>query len=400
MRMAKILQLKGFFKKILENNNQVALIWFGLVFLTLLSAVLNHSLNNFIIFKQSFFHIQQKLNLYSIYPNEYWDHYYYSPTFAVLVAPFALIPSLVAPFAWGLFDAGVLYFAVRQLPIRSFYQNGVLLLSVNEMMNASGNLQSNGFIAGLIILSFVFLLKQKEHSATLSLLVGFFIKLYGIVGLAFFFFSKQKSKYILYLLLWTIVLVLLPLCITSPEFLLQSYKDWFSSLSVKSNFDLTRDMYTNMVDVSIQGMIKRVFNLPLLNKFYFIIPGLILFASQYTKIKYFNHLVYQLYILCSVMLFLIVFNTGSESPTYIIGVVPICLWYVLQRKTTLVNTVFIIAIFFSSFSYSDLFTPWLRTHLMIPYALKVVGCFLIWIVILIQIHTKQFLTIDQTKLIV
>jgi len=398
--MAKILQLNGFFKKILENNNQVAFIWFGLVFLTLLSAVLNHSLNNFIIFKQSFFHLQQKLNLYSIYPNEYWDHYYYSPTFALLVAPFALIPSLVAPFAWGLFDAGVLYFAIRKLPIRAFYQNGILLLSVNEMMNASGNLQSNGLIAGLIILSFVFLLKQKEHSATLSLLVGFFIKLYGIVGLAFFFFSKQKSKYILYLLLWTIVLVLLPLIITSPEFLLQSYKDWFASLSVKSNFDLTRDMYTNMVDVSIQGMIKRVFNLPLLNKFYFIIPGLILFASQYTKIKYFNHLVYQLYILCSVMLFLIIFNTGSESPTYIIGVVPICLWYVLQRKTTLVNTVFIIAIFFSSFSYSDLFTPWLRTYIMIPYALKVVGCFLIWVVILIQIHTKQFLTIEQTKLIV
>lgn len=398
--MAKIVQIKGFFKKILENNNQVAFIWFGLVFLTLLSAVLNHSLNNFIIFKQSFFHLQQQLNLYCIYPNEYWDHYYYSPTFAILVTPFALIPSLVAPFAWGLFDAGVLYFAIRKLPIRSFYQNGVLLLSVNEMMNASGNLQSNGLIAGLIILSFIYLLKQKEHSATLSLLVGFFIKLYGIVGLAFFFFSKQKSKYILYLFLWTIILVLLPLSITSPEFLLQSYKDWFASLSVKSNFDLTRDMYTNMVDVSIQGMIKRVFHLPTLNKFYFIIPGLILFASQYTKIKYFNHLVYQLYILCSVMLFLIIFNTGSESPTYIIGVVPICLWYVLQRKTTLVNTVFIIAIFFSSFSYSDLFTPWLRTNIMIPYALKVVGCFLIWVVILIQIHTKQFLKIDQTKLIV
>lgn len=398
--MSRYSQFKMFFKKLVENNNQVAFIWFGLVFLTLLSAVLNHTINNFIIFKQSFFHLQQKLNLYSIYPIEYWDHYYYSPTFAILVAPFALIPSLVAPFAWGLFDAGVLYFAIRKLPIRSIYQNGILLLSVHEMMNASANLQSNGLIAGSIILSFVLLLKQKEHSATLSLLVGFFIKLYGIVGLAFFFFSKQKSKYILYLIFWTIVLVLLPLCITSPEFLIQSYKDWFASLSVKSNFDLTKDMYTNMVDVSIQGMIKRVFNLPTLNKFYFIIPGLILFASQYAKIKYFNHLVYQLYILCSVMLFVIVFNTGSESPTYIIGVVPICLWYVMQRKTSLVNAVFIIAIFFSSFSYSDLFTPGLRTHIMVPYALKVVGCFLIWVVILIQIHTKQFLTIDQTKLIV
>ena len=398
--MSRSLQIKGFVKKILENNKQVAFIWFGLVFLTLLSAVLNHSFNNFIIFKQSFFHLQQKLNLYNIYPSEYWDHYYYSPTFAVLVAPFTVIPSLVAPFAWGLFDAGVLYFAIRKLPIRSFYQNGILLLSVHEMMNSSANLQSNGLIAGLIILSFVLLLKQKEHSATLSLLVGFFIKLYGIVGLAFFFFSKQKGKYILYLILWTMILVLLPLCVTSPEFLLQSYKDWFASLSVKSNFDLTVDMYKNGVDISIQGMIKRVFNLPSLNKFYVIIPGLILFASQYAKIKYFNHLVYQLYILCSVMLFVIVFNTGSESPTYIIGVVPICLWYVLQQKTTLVNTVFIFAIFFSSFSYSDLFTPGLRIHIMTPYALKVVGCFLIWVVILIQIHTKQFLTIDQTKLIV
>ena len=398
--MFKNFQFRMFAKRVLENNNQVAFIWFGLVFLTLLSAVLNQSFNNFIIFKQSFFHLQQKLNLYNVYPSEYWDHYYYSPTFAILVAPFTVIPTFVAPFAWGLFDAGVLYFAIRKLPIRSIYQNGILLLSVHEMMNASSNLQSNGLIAGSIIFSFVLLLKQKEYSATLSLLLGFFIKLYGIVGLAFFFFSKQKGKYILYLIFWTIILVLLPLCITSPEYLIQTYKDWFASLSVKSNFDLTIDMYKNGVDVSIQGMIKRVFNLPTLNKFYFIIPGLILFASQYTKIKYFNHLVYQLYILCSVMLFVIVFNTGSESPTYIIGVVPICLWYVLQQKTTLVNAAFIIAIFFSSFSYSDLFTPGLRVHIMIPYALKVVGCFLIWVVILIQIHTKQFLTINETKLIV
>jgi hypothetical protein len=397
--MANSSKFKSFIDKILENNNRVAIIWFGLVFLTLLGAVLNHSYNNFIIFKQSFFHLQQELNLYSVYPAEYWDHYYYSPTFAILVTPFTILPSILGPFAWGLFDAGVLYYAIRQLPIKSIYQNGILLLSVHEMMNASANLQSNGLIAASIILSFVYLIKQKEYGATLSLLLGFFIKLYGIVGLAFFFFSKQKSKYVLYFIMWTIILVLLPLLITSPAFLMQSYQDWLTSLSLKSNFDLTVDMYKNMVDVSLQGMVKRVFNLPTLNKLYFIIPGLILLASQYTKIKYFNHLVYHLYILCSVMLFVIVFNTGSESPTYIIGVVPICLWYVLQPKTTFVNTAFIIAIFFSSFSYSDLFTPWLRIHIMIPYALKVVGCFLIWVIILIQIHTNQFLKIDHNKLI-
>jgi len=390
-------QIKDFGYKILNNNKAVTFIWFGLVSMTLLGAVLNHSYNNFIIFKQSFFHMQQQVNLYATYPMEYWDHYYYSPTFAILVAPFTIIPALLAPFAWGLFDAGILYYAIRQLPIKSFYKNGILVFSVHEMMNASSNLQSNGIIAASIILSFVYILNQKEQYATLALLIGFFIKLYGIVGLAFFFFSKKKSKYIAFFVAWIIVLVALPLLITTPEYLIQSYKDWIASLSVKSNFDLTVDMYKNMVDISIQGMVKRVFNLPTLNKLYFIIPGMILFISQYAKVKYFHHLGYQLYMLCSVMLFIIIFNTGSESPTYIIGIVPICLWYVLQRKTKLVHFLFFIALFFSSLSYSDLFTPWLRKTIMMPYALKVIGCFLIWVITLVQIHLNQFLTIDQNK---
>jgi len=229
-------------------------------------------------------------------------------------------------------------------------------------------------------------------------MLGFFIKLYSITGIAFFFFSKYKKTFILSLLFWLVFLILLPLIATSPDFLIQSYKDWAEALSLKSNFDVTRDMHINMVDITVQGMVKRVFNLPTLNKLYFIIPGLILFFSQYAKIKYFNHLGYRLYMLCSVMLFVIVFNTGSESPTYIIGVVPICIWYALQKKSNLIHTLFIIAIFFSSFSYSDIFTPWLRKTIMIPYALKVVGCLLIWLVIVVQIHLKQFLTIDQNKL--
>ena len=385
--------------KLLENNTLATTIWFGLVIVALLGAVNNNEINNFIIFKQSFFHLHHQTNLYTVYPTEYWDHYYYSPSFAILVIPFSYMPAMIGPFVWGLFDAGVLYYAIRKLPIVSKYQNGILLFSANEMMNTASNLQSNGMMAGFIILSFIFLIKQKESKSVLMMLIGFFIKLYGIVGLAFFFFSSNKKKFIGYFIVWSLILLLLPLLATSPEFLVQSYKDWLAALSLKSNFDLTVDMYKNMVDVTIQGLVKRVFYLPNLNKLYFIIPGMILFAMQYLQYKYFNNLVYRLYILCSVLLFIIIFNTGSESPTYIIGVVAICLWYVLQEKTKWINIIFITAIFFSSFSYSDIFTPWLRNHIMIPYALKVVGCFIVWVTLLVQIFTKQFLRIQQDKLI-
>lgn len=383
--------------KLINNNKIAAGIWFGLVAIALLNAVFNNAINNFIIFKQSYFHLVNETNLYAEYLTQYWDHYYYSPSFAVLVAPFSYLPVSLGALTWGFFDAGLLYYAIRQLPINAKNQNFILILSANEMMNAASNLQSNGIMAATIILSFVYIIRQKEIKSSAMILLGFFIKLYSITGLAFFFFSQHKKRFISTLLFWFVLLFLLPLIATSPDFLMQSYKDWAEALSLKSNFDITRDMYHNMVDVTIQGMVKRVFNLPTLNKWIFIIPGLIVFGLQYLYYQHFSNPIYRLYILCSVLLFIIVFNTGTESPTYIIGVPAICLWYVLQEKKKWVNIVFIVAIFFSSFSYSDIFTPWFRANIMVPYALKVVGCFMVWVIIAVQIFTRQFLTLSEGK---
>jgi hypothetical protein len=390
------MNLKFKWNSLLIHNWIATTIWFGLVAVALVNAVNGNAFNNFIIFKQSFFHLQNHTNLYAAYVSEYWDHYYYSPSFAALVAPFSFMPSFMAPYAWGFFDAGILYYAIKQLPITAPQQNFILLLSANEMMNATSNLQSNGIMAATIILAFVYLIKQKEIKSSAFILLGFFIKLYSIAGLAFFFFSQHKKKFIIGLLGWLVLLVLLPLLFTSPDFLLQSYKDWVAALSLKSNFDVTVSMHQNMVDITLQGMVKRVLNLPHLSKWIFIVPGLIVFGAQYLFYQYFEHPIYRLYLLCSVLLFIIVFNTGTESPTFIIGVPAICLWYVLQEKTKWTHVIFITSIFFSSFSYSDIFTPWLRTHVMMPYALKVLGCFIVWLTIAIQIFNKQFLKITPS----
>jgi hypothetical protein len=383
--------------QLLGNNKIAASIWFGLVLLALINAYNSNSFNNLLIFRQSFFHLQNETNLYFEYLKEYWDHYYYSPSFAGLVMPFSLLPVSISVFAWGLFDAAVLYYAIRQLPIGNKKQNFILILSANEMMNATSNLQSNGMMAATIILSFVYLIQQKEARSSLMILLGFFIKLYSITGLAFFFFTKNKKRFLISFLVWLVVLILLPLLFTTPSFLLQSYKDWFQALSLKSNFDITKPLHQNMVDITLQGMIKRIFNIASLNKWVVIVPALLVFGAQYLYYKHFSNPIYRLYILCSVLLFIIVFNTGTESPTYIIGVPAICLWYVLQAKTKWINAIFIVAIFFSSFSYSDIFTPYVRTHIMMPYALKALGCFIIWVVIAVQIFTRQFLKISIAK---
>ena len=226
------MNIKSIGNQLISNNKIVASIWFGLVVLALVNAYNGHAYNNFLIFRQSFFHLRNETNLYLTYVTQYWDHYYYSPSFAALVVPFTLLPVAFSMFAWGIFDAAVLYYAIRQLPINNKKQNFILLLSANEMMNATSNIQSNGIMAATIILSFVYIIKQKESRSTLMMLLGFFVKLYSITGLAFFFFNANKKRFILSFIFWLILLLLCPLIFTSPAFLIQCYKDWMAALSL------------------------------------------------------------------------------------------------------------------------------------------------------------------------
>jgi hypothetical protein len=51
--------------------------------------------NNYIIFKQSFFHLITRQDLYIHYPQEQYDLFKYPPTFALLFAPFSMLPDFL-----------------------------------------------------------------------------------------------------------------------------------------------------------------------------------------------------------------------------------------------------------------------------------------------------------------
>ena len=55
--------------------------------------------NNYIIFEQSFHHLLENKDLYSFYPQEHWDLFKYTPTFAAFFWIICHIPGL----AWTKF---------------------------------------------------------------------------------------------------------------------------------------------------------------------------------------------------------------------------------------------------------------------------------------------------------
>ncbi len=340
--------------------------------------------NNYLIYKNVFFHSINKLSLFSAYPIEYYDHNYYGPLFGVLIAPFALMPDWLGMILWCLFSTVFLIWAINKLPLKEDKINLILWICAHEFLTSILSFQFNVLLTGLILLSFAFILEKKEFWAALFIIVGIYVKLYGIVGLAFFFFSKNKLKFILSLLFWAIILFVLPMLISSPEFIIAAYKEWFGRLIVKNTENITLN---SMQDISIMGIFRKIFHNPNIPNTPFLIFGILLFGATYIKIKFYFQKHFQLLLLSSVLIFTVIFSSSSESPTYIIAFLGVAVWFVIQprpySKTTLI--LFIFALLITSFSPSDIIPEFFRENFIKPYALKALPCVLIWFKIIYEI---------------
>jgi hypothetical protein len=375
--------------KIVYNKPFVLILYFGLsLFAVVKSVITNHIHDNYLIYKSGFINTIHQLTPFGAMRGPGHDVYHYGPVFAIVMAPFAILPDGPGVILWVMFNAWALYIAIKLLPLREHHYLPVLLICAHELMTSSSNVEINPLIAALIILSFVFIRDKKDFWAALMICIGTFIKLYGIVGLAFFFFSDNKLKFILSLLFWSVVLFLLPMLISSPSYIIQTYHDWYGDLVTKN----LHNIGPSLQDISVMGLIRNIFNYRQLSNIAVIIPGILLFGLWYLRVKLFDNTSYQLLLLASTLIFVIIFSSSSESPTYIIAVAGVGIWFMnLERPVTSFEIFLLVfAIIVTVFSPSDLFPKYIRVNYVQPYKLKALPCVLIWFKIIYEIVTRKF----------
>ncbi len=349
---------------------------------------MNHIHNNYFVYKYGFINVIHQQNTFGAQPQHFQDLYHYGPVFALVMAPFALLPDGVGVILWVMFNAWVLYLAIKALPLKENQYLIILLICAHELMTSSSNVEINPLIGGLIILSFVFIRDKKDFWAALMIVLGTFIKLYGIVGLAFFFLSKDKLKFILAMVFWSVLLFVLPMAISSPAYIIQTYHDWYGDLVAKN----LNNIGHSLQDISVMGLIRNIFNCPQLSNITVIIPGILLFGLWYLRIKYYKVLPYQLLLLASTLIFVIIFSSSSESPTYIIAFAGVAIWFMnLDRPVSSFEIfLFVFALVITSLSPSDLFPRYIKMHYVVPYKLKALPCLLIWLKIIYETLTRKF----------
>ncbi len=350
------------------------------------------SVNNYAIYKGVFFHLLQQVNLYSLYPLQHEDANHYGPLFGLIIMPFTYLPDALGVVLWVSFQASVLYKALTLLPIKPAYQWILLAICIVDLMTASASVQVNPSVIGMIILSWYFVKKDQVIWATFFVMIGFFIKLYGIVGLAFWVFSDSKIKYIGYSIMWAIILFVLPMALSSPEFIIQSYQDWFESLIHKNavNQGVANGVGTTMQDVSLMGLVRRVGGFPDIPGAYFIIPGFILQMIPLLRFKQYSDTIFQLRYLASLAIFVVIFSSSSESPTFIIAVSGVAIWFISQEYPiqNWVKVLLVLVVIITSLSATDIFPKNVR-QLFIIYSIKAFPCCLIWFTCIYQLLFEE-----------
>jgi len=382
--------LKEKFLKILLNPKYI----FGVYLIVAIATALSkfsrgyQAINNYLIFKGVFFNTLDQKNLYLQYPEQYSDMNHYGIFFSLLIAPFAVMPDWMGIALWNVANTAIFLYAIHKLPFSDPKKALFALLCLQEYITAAVSLQFNVALVGLLMLSAIYIYERKEVQSATAIVIGIFVKLYGIVGLSQFFFIKNKVKFILAGMAVAVLCLCIPMIYSSPQFVIQSYSDWATSLISKNN---DNQVLGNMQDISLMGFVRRILGDASISNLTFLAFGVPLFALPYIRIKQYKNYAFQLMILASTLLFLVLFSSGSESPTYIIAVAGVMIWFTLQKeKTPLVIGLLLFVIILTCFSPSDLFPKFIKQNYIIKYSLKAVPCIVVWLRVIYELMTKDF----------
>ncbi|MDE5429602.1 DUF2029 domain-containing protein [Elizabethkingia meningoseptica] len=344
--------------------------------------------NNYLIFKNVFRNTLLQQNLYLEYPLFHSDKNHYGIIFSLLIAPFTLLPDWLGMILWNIANVGLFIYAVKQLPFSEKMKSFFAWLCFQELITAMVSFQFNVALTGLIILSACYIYQRKESQSAIAILIGTFVKIYGIVGLSSFFFIKNKKKFIVTMILGTLAFLGIPMLYSSVHFGLQSYTDWYVELV---NKNIGNQVLGNMQDISLMGFVRRIVGDANISNLAFLAVGLPLFALPYLRIKQYKHRAFQLMILASTLLFTVLFSSGSESPTYIIAVAGVMIWFLIQKdKNKLIVGMMLFVLILTCFGMSDLFPRYVKQNYIIKYSLKALPCCIVWFRIIYELLTKDF----------
>ena len=331
--------------------------------------------NNFRIFKFSFYHLIQGKDIYQLFPDDHWDLYKYSPGFALCFGLLSWMPDPVGLLLWNLINSLCLFAGIRLLPgLNDQKKSWILLFCLLEMLLSIQNTQSNGLMAGLTVLGFGLAERRSYLLSTLCIVFSFYIKIYGALAFIFYLWYPGKWKLAGWSAFWMLVFALLPLVAVNGHQLVFLYQSWLH---------LLLNDRSASIGLSVMGLMESWFHLAAVKNIV-TVAGFALFLLPLVRWRLYGDLHYRLLFLASALIWMVIFNHKAESPTFIIVMAGIGIWYFAGERDGLDKLLLILSFLLISMSVSDLVPPGVRNGFIRPYGIKAVMAIVIWVKIVYE----------------
>ena len=277
---------------------------------------------------------------------------------------------------WSSLNALVLFFAVeRVLPARAALLAMALLHL--EVLRGMQNAQSNALVAGLIVFTFAALEWRSAWRAATAVALGACVKIFPLAALTFAIPRRRAVRAGLCAAAIGATLVVLPLAVTSPTLLLAQYRSWFGIESI----DATQRWF------SLMELIHRVTGLDLPNWPIQLTATLILLAPLALRRARWDEGGFRLLYLCSLLIYVVLFNHQAERASYVIALTGATLWFVGVPRTRWTSVLYGIALVSIPIITTLVPGAMFRTPVVTLLRLTV-PCLAIWIAIQVQLHRR------------
>jgi len=300
--------------------------------------------NDFAIFRASFWNLLADKDLYVLRPDQAHDYFKYSPSFALLFAPFAVLPFVVGLFFWNLVNALAVFFALRLLLPRECWAFAQVLVALPTLRSIQSS-QSNALVAALIIVAFVSFERGWLWRGGIAIALGAVTKIFPLAALSFALPRPDRLRAILITVLSTAVLLALPLVVVSPSALAAQYQSWSvlergeAGLVGSSAMELFRDAGITWPAWPVQ-----------------LIASAIILAVLILRLRDWNDRNVRLRFLGFVMVFCVVFNHRAERQSAVIALSGMVIWYIASPRPRAAwrTALFAIVYFLVAISGADL----------------------------------------------
>ena len=357
----------------------IAALWVIAVFAATVQQGIQHQNNNYLIFRAASLHLLHAQDMYAAYPALHVDKFKYSPTFALLFLPFAVLPFALSTLLWNALNAGLLWAAIGMvLPRRGALVARAIVFM--DMLGSLQNVQSNALVAALIILTFAAYERRHTVAGTVAAGIGASIKVFPLAGLSFAIFYPRKPRVAIATVAVSVGLLALPLLVTPLHTLLAQYASW---RAVESHDALDRGF-------TVMQMVELLFQRGWPNWPQQLAGVLLLVAPVMLRRDRWADWSFRRLYLCSVLVFCVIFNHQSESPTFVIAAAGAAIWFAsLTRPTRTEWALFVFFVICTILASSDAMPKVVQREVFDRYHFKTVPCIALWVLLQVRLwHSR------------